>query len=351
MELPSETPLIPIQRDYLNKASIASRSLLGIINDILDFSRIESGHFQIGSFPFDPAALVLETVSLFETTLVDRGLLLDIHLDERMPSPLIGDPERIMQVLRNLLVNAVKFTCEGGITVSTRLESRDENGVVVEYSVVDTGIGIDIENVDALFEPFLQADSSISRRFGGTGLGLTICSRLVSAMDGSIRVESVPGGGSCFHFRLPLGLAGESVGALEPVLTGAVDISGSRVLLVEDVETIREITRLFLQGMGIDPEEASNGAEAVEKGCTGEFDLILMDVQMPGMDGLEATRELRERGVSAPVIAMTAHALARHHQECMESGMIDILTKPFSREELRTMLVRWLRAPGRSGLS
>ncbi|MCD4774951.1 MAG: response regulator [Candidatus Aegiribacteria sp.] len=342
LELTMDTRLTTKQKDYLRKAGIASRALISIINDVLDFSRINADKIEYESIPFDIQAVINETVSVFETDISDKELYLNVEYDRLIPSFVRGDPNRLGQILRNLISNAVKFTSTGGITVSSTLDCFDESGVTVEFSVRDTGIGIEADKYDILFEPFQQAEGSFSRRFGGTGLGLAICSRLAHGMGGGIWVESVPGKGSSFFFRLPFEVPDKKELKESLSVSSSTDISGSRVLLADDLKSIREITGIFLQKMGIDYEEAGNGLEALNKGQKESYDLILMDVQMPGMDGLTATRKLREAGVTTPIIAMTAHAMTNQQDLCVETGMNDTLTKPFTRDELRATLEKWL---------
>lgn len=342
LELTMDTRLTSKQKDYLRKAGIASRALLGIISDVLDFSRINADKIEYESISFDIQAVMNETVSIFETDISDKGLYLNVEHDRFIPSFARGDPNRLGQILRNLISNAVKFTSAGGITVSSTLDCFEESEITVEFSVRDTGVGIEADKYDILFEPFQQAESSFSRRFGGTGLGLAICSRLASGMGGGIWVESIPGEGTCFFFRIPFKIPDKKELKESLSVSSSIDISGSRVLLADDLESIREITGIFLKRMGIDYEEAGNGLEALNKGQKESYDLILMDVQMPGMDGLTATRKLREAGVTTPIIAMTAHAMTKQRDIFVETGMNDILTKPFTSDEFRATLEKWL---------
>ena len=342
LELTMDTRLTTEQENYLRKAGIASKALIGIINDVLDFSRINAGKIEYESIPFDIHVVINESVSIFETSVSDQGLYLDVEYDKSIPSFVRGDPNRLGQILRNLISNAVKFTSVGGITVSSVLNCFDESDIIVEFSVRDTGIGIEAGKYDILFEPFQQAEGSFSRRFGGTGLGLAICSRLATGMGGGIWVESVPGKGSSFFFRIPFRIPDEKELKESLTVSSSVDISGSRVLLTDDLKSIREITGIFLKSMGIDYEEAENGIEALSKAQKESFDLILMDIQMPRMDGLTVTRKLREAEVTTPIIAMTAHAMIENLNMCLKAGMDDTLSKPFTRKELRTVLEKWL---------
>lgn len=343
-----ETDLTPEQMDYLTKAHIASESLLAILNDILDFSRIEAGKVEFESIPFEPAVVLREAVSVFEMDMIDKCIQLRIEHDEKIPQILLGDPLRIGQVLRNLISNAAKFTSKGSIAVTSSIISRDESSVEVEFSVRDTGIGIKPEVYDSLFEPFRQAEGYITRQFGGTGLGLAICRRLVDGMGGGIRVESATDMGSTFFFRIPFLIPDQKLLKIIPSTNADLpDLSGTLVLFVEDIDGIREITGRFLDQLNVEHIEAVNGSEALEKVGERNFDLILMDVQMPVMDGLKATDKLRERGVVIPIIAMTGHAMEDQRTMCLKAGMDDFLYKPFSMRELHAMLVKWLRTEPR----
>ncbi len=343
-----ETDLTPEQMDYLTKAHIASKSLLAILNDILDFSRIEAGKIEFESIPFEPAVVLREAVTVFEMDMIDKCIQLRIEHDEKIPQILLGDPLRIGQVLRNLISNAAKFTSKGSIAVTSSIISRDESSVDVEFSVRDTGIGIKPEVYDSLFEPFRQAEGYITRQFGGTGLGLAICRRLVDGMGGGIRVESATDMGSTFFFRIPFLIPDQKLLKIIPSTnTDLPDLSGTLVLFVEDIDGIREITGRFLDRLNVEHIEAVNGSEALEKVGERNFDLILMDVQMPVMDGLKATAKLREREVVIPIIAMTGHAMEDQRTMCLKAGMDDFLYKPFSMRELHAMLAKWLRTEPR----
>ena len=343
-----ETDLTPEQMDYLTKAHIASKSLLAILNDILDFSRIEAGKIEFESIPFEPAVVLREAVTVFEMDMIDKCIQLRIEHDEKIPQILLGDPLRIGQVLRNLISNAAKFTSKGSIAVTSSIISRDESSVDVEFSVRDTGIGIKPEVYDSLFEPFRQAEGYITRQFGGTGLGLAICRRLVDGMGGGIRVESATDMGSTFFFRIPFLIPDQKLLKIIPSTDADLpDLSGTQVLFVEDIDGIREITGRFLDQLNVEHIEAVNGSEALEKVGERNFDLILMDVQMPVMDGLKATAKLREREVVIPIIAMTGHAMEDQRTMCLKAGMDDFLYKPFSMRELHAMLAKWLRTEPR----
>jgi signal transduction histidine kinase len=343
-ELTLDSGLDSVQKSYVSRTAIATRSLLGLINDILDFSRIEAGRMEYESIEFSPEAVLNETATLFEVGFADRGLSLSVEHDPDIPPILRGDPFRLGQVLRNLLGNAMKFTEDGGAVLMSSLHESTEEMAKVEFRVSNTGPEIRSEIFDQLFEPFTQDHTSPIHPRGGTGLGLTICRRLVEGMGGRIWVESNTEIGSTFHFLIPFTVPEPSTQRETSDTFEPLDMTGTRVLLAEDVEPIRDIVRIFLGKLGVSCVPVSDGEAALEALKGAEFDLILMDVQMPRMDGLSAAAEARRRGVKIPIIAMTAHVMSDHIEMCHEAGMDDILNKPFSMSELRAILGRWLSA-------
>jgi len=333
------------RRDFILKASRAAQSLLGIINDILDVSKIEAGKLELESVPFSLKELSSELTDVFESTAQDKGLELRFELSSALPSGLRGDPLRLRQVLQNLIGNALKFTSAGQVSVRVEPVSEEEGGVVCRFTVRDSGIGIAPEHLPRLFQSFFQTDSSVTRKFGGTGLGLAISKRLVELMGGRIGVESEPGEGSCFWFELPLArsaASGASTGESAPLLP-----RGRRVLLVEDNRLNQEVALHFLRRGGLEVEVAAHGAEALERLSQGDYDAVLMDCQMPVMDGYEATRRIRAmpRFSRLPIIAMTANALEGDRERSLEAGMNDHLSKPIDSTRLYQTLARWLAQP------
>jgi signal transduction histidine kinase/FixJ family two-component response regulator len=336
------------QLDYVHKIASAAGVLMRTVTDVLDFSRVEADAVALESLPFQFSSLLRSVDSVVGTLAREKGLEFRLLLDPALPEKVLGDRFRLEQVLINLAGNAVKFTASGSVTVSlTHHDATD--GVGVRFEVADTGIGIPAAEVQRLFQPFTQADSSTSRLYGGTGLGLAIVQRLVGLMGGSVAVDSEQGRGSAFGFSLVLGAvdhehsAADSTGAI-PRGTGT-KLLGARVLVAEDNEFNQQVVAELLESEGALVTVASSGAEVLELVAAGApFDAVLMDVQMPGMDGLECTRRLRllEAGADLLVIAMTANALDSHRVACLAAGMDDFETKPVDLERLCRTLNRWL---------
>lgn len=333
------------QAGFIRKALSSTRSLLGIINDILDFSRIDAGKMVFEAIPFNPRELLDDAVGMFLLDADGKGLSLKALYDPSVPELVVGDPLRVTQIVRNLISNGIKFTTEGSVTVEVRAFSSGTDCVELEITVSDTGMGIEPEKLERLFQPFSQADVSMTRRFGGTGLGLVICHRLAEGMKGGVSVKSEPGRGSSFSFRAPFGIADEhaALSYRSPLLSRA-DLSGASVLLVEDQETIREIAVHFLREAGINCMTACNGAEALVLLAGHAFDLVLMDIQMPVMSGLEAAERAREKGLGTPIVATTGHTMSTHFDLYMQAGIDDCLAKPYSREDLLSIIAKWVPA-------
>ncbi|KAB2924413.1 MAG: response regulator [Dechloromonas sp.] len=347
-----ETPLNPQQREYLEQVMHSSDALLGIINDILDYSKIEAGGLHLENRPFEVDRLLQSVSSLFAARVRKQGLELRFIKEEGVPATLIGDSLRLGQILINLVGNAVKFTPAGEIEVRIALAERlNEGRLRLAFSVRDTGIGIAPEHQESLFSPFAQADSSITRRFGGTGLGLAICRQLVELMNGEIGLTSSPGRGSTFRFTVQLAEAAtDSLPAL-PGKSGETRgdhplprWSGERVLVVEDIAINRTIAVALLQRVGLSVAVAANGQEALDLLASEPFALVLMDIQMPVMDGLTATQAIRANPQwrDLPVIAMTAHATSEDQELTALAGMNAHLTKPIIPGLLYATLTQWL---------
>jgi signal transduction histidine kinase/CheY-like chemotaxis protein len=355
------------QRNYLSKISGAAKNLLGIINDILDFSKIEAGEMTIESIPFSLEDLCQELESGVQMLLLDKPVEFRLSLPT-LGGKIVGDPLRLRQVLLNLVNNAVKFTKRGYVRLDCAMRQEDEHGCLLQFSVKDTGIGIPKEALDRLFTSFQQVDSSTTRKYGGTGLGLSISRQLVRLMGGErIFVSSVEGEGSTFTFTLPLGKtplesgddgSGDRLaGAGQDGLPDGAGKDGrtalpesARILVVEDNELNQEIIVELLKGYRLQAQTANNGQEAVQAVEARAFDLVLMDLQMPVMDGLDATRAIRAltlpRAKSVPIIALTANAMLDDRERCLAAGMNDFLSKPIELEQLDSKLRQWLNAAG-----
>ena len=351
-ELLLETELKDEQRDFARMIHTSASNLLGVLNDILDFSKVEAGRFELNILPFSPANLVRESAELFSPQAASKELSLNLRLDGALPPHLLGDPVRLRQILINLLSNAVKFTKEGSVSVSAKLLRDGEKSADILFSVTDTGPGIPDALLADIFTPFTQGEAFLNRRYGGTGLGLAISSRFVEMMGGFLLVESTPGTGSSFSFSLTFEKGEER--RLEdvknqereslPVRTRASDPT---VLVVEDNAVNRELVRLLLAKAGYEATLAENGREAVDILSKKRFGLVLMDIQMPVMDGYEATALIRNPSSdvldhTVPVVALTAHAVEGFRDECLSRGMDDYLPKPFSSADLLGLLYKWL---------
>ena len=339
----------PVQRNYLGKILGAGEHLMGIINDILDFSRIEAGKLAIESVPFQLDEVLDQLSSLLDVKSEAKGIELVFRIGPGVPQGLVGDPLRLGQVLINLTGNAVKFTEHGQIVVAVELCKAQGERIELAFSVSDTGIGMTQEQLGRLFQSFTQADSSTTRKYGGTGLGLSISRQLVELMGGAIEVASTPGSGSRFTFTVPLGVApGQHDAAPRKAQLESVRalprLDGARILLAEDNANNREVALEFMAAARMQVDVAFNGLEAVRMATEGDYDLVLMDIQMPEMDGLTATREIRKdpRLRTLPVVAMTAHALASDRALSRRAGMNDHVTKPIDPDLLFCTLLKWI---------
>jgi signal transduction histidine kinase/ActR/RegA family two-component response regulator len=338
------TDLSSEQRDYLNIVKTSTDSLLIVINDILDFSKIEAGKLELEMSSFHLRQRIQDTVRLVAVTARKKGLNVRCDIGPNVPDFVIGDPIRLGQILLNLTGNAIKFTEHGEVTLEVSVVPSETGQTALEFSVRDTGIGIPLNKQKSIFEAFSQADGSMTRRFGGTGLGLTISARLVAMMGGTLSVESLPGQGSCFRF-IALMEVGRPAGnpeipsaASTPSAVAPRPPQALRILLAEDNVVNQRLAVRLLEKHGHRVTVAANGREAVEALVRDQFDAILMDIQMPEMSGLEATEAIRlsERGTTRhiPIIAMTAHAMKGDREQCLERGMDGYLSKPIRPQEL-----------------
>ena len=336
-----KTGLDPKQRHYIEQIDTASKSLLGIINDLLDVSKIEAGKLELERIDFNLCEVIANTTGLLDSRAKEKGLELRVETEASLCPDVHGDPLRLGQVLTNLMGNAIKFTDRGSVTVRTTQPAPGR----FRFEVIDTGIGMDEAQQQRIFSPFTQADETITRKFGGTGLGLSITRQLCEMMDGTIRVESTPGNGSCFIVEIALGKATQAVPKSgEQAASQGIRLHPYHILLVEDNAMNREIARELLQELGLRIDEAVDGSEAVQKIEKQPFDLVLMDIQMPVMDGYEATRLLRQRGATLPIIALSANAMSEDTQRVLEAGMDDHLSKPIDPQQLRSVLQKHLRS-------
>ncbi|MGB5684310.1 MAG: ATP-binding protein, partial [Candidatus Electrothrix sp.] len=346
-KLALETELTNEQRNYIDKAHLSAELLLGILNDILDFSKIEAGKMSLEIIHYKLHAVFENLYNLVGLKAAEKALLLHIDIAGNVPDTLLGDPLRLGQILVNLVNNSIKFTEKGSVAVSVELMERTEDRVVLHFSVTDTGIGMTPEQQKRLFQLFSQADSSITRKYGGTGLGLSICKRLVEMMGGKIWAESVHGQGSSFHFILPQQV-GNALAHFEEISGVAEDIGrldGTRILLVEDNQINQELAELMLSRQGMKVTVASNGEEALSALDTQEFDGVLMDIQMPVMDGYTACVEIRKdlRYKDLPIIALTANVMAGDREKSRKAGMNGHIGKPFREEDMFATMVRLIR--------
>jgi len=345
LQLLGESRLDPDQRQHVDVANKSADTLLHLLNDVLDLSKIESGKLEFEDIEFSPAEVAAEVVALFGTRASAKGIALQLSVDPAVPEQLRGDAMRLRQVLLNLIGNAVKFTERGRVDVTLKVAKQGGDFATVGFQVRDTGIGIDAALLSRLFEKFTQGDSSMTRRYGGSGLGLAISQSLVRGMGGEIKVESAPGRGSEFSFELswPVVQRVAAAPALAPLPEAPVRFAG-RVLVAEDDWGNQKVIELMLRRMGVEAVLVDNGADAVARATEGGWALVLMDMQMPGMDGTEAARLIRERleGKPLPIVALTANVRPEDRDACLAAGMNDFLTKPVRQDQLRACLGKWL---------
>jgi len=350
-ELLLDTRLDDEQRNFLETIRISAASLLGILNDILDISRIEAGRLELETLDFDLSALLENLCLPLRESARRKNIAFDCSIAPGVPLLLRGDPGRVQQVLTNLAGNAVKFTDKGEVRVHVSLaEECGEGAVFLRFSVRDTGIGIPPAKTGMIFKKFMQADASSTRRYGGAGLGLTISKELVQMMGGVMEVTSEEGKGSEFSFTIlldqqPKSSRKEATHRSVPLPALRVEAEKTRILLVEDTPLNRLVVRGMLEKLGFVTDEAADGEQALAALERQSYDLVLMDCQMPNMDGYEATRRIR--GLpgdvrNTPVLAMTAHAMLGDREKCLAAGMHDYISKPFTRSALIGVLNKWL---------
>ena len=348
-ELLLGTELTAEQREYLEMSQSSAQSLLTVINDLLDFSKIEAGHFTLDPVLFNLYELLETTIRPLRLRGWEKNLHVQLDIQPGVPRLICADPTRLQQVLINLIGNAIKFTEHGTVTLQVLGAAREKAHLLLRFEIRDTGIGVPLEKQQLIFNPFSQADGSITRRFGGTGLGLSICSRLVEMMGGRIQLDSVPGQGSRFHFQIPVLIqleAAEPSSGEKPhsgTPQGARTEAGKRfhILLAEDNAVNRKLAVRLIEKFGHSVVAVQNGREAVERLQYERFDLVLMDISMPEVDGLEATAIIRSKDPSyarVPIVAMTAHALIGDREMCMRAGMDGYITKPIKPDDLFSVI-------------
>lgn len=354
------TALTADQKECVDLIHRSAEALMTIVNEVLDFSRLEAGRLELESVPFDLSGVIEEAMNRMQSMAAKKRLTLRMARQVSFPRQVVGDPLRLRQILLNLVSNAIKFTRIGEVTVTVTRRRIDAGRARFLFTVRDTGIGIAPADLARLFQQFQQPNASANRKYGGTGFGLAISKLLIERMGGTIEVTSTPGQGSCFQFELVLlekdSLCRRMPPTPEPLLPLKRILPGEpakpAILLADDHEINRTVTRKLLAQLGYSLELASNGREAVEKWSSGAFSLILMDCQMPEMDGFEATARIREQegdGPHTPIIALTANALSGDRQHCLQAGMDDYLSKPIHIDALRDMILRWTKSPALSG--
>jgi PAS domain S-box-containing protein len=341
-----KTELSAKQKEYLTAIKMSGDALIVLINDILDLAKVDAGKMIFEQTPFKMALSISAMLHLFETKIQEKNLQLIKNYDSRIPQVLVGDPVRLHQIILNLISNAVKFTSKGSITVNVSLLSDDDKKVTIEFSVKDTGIGIPENKIDKIFENFQQASSGTSRLYGGTGLGLAIVKQLVEPQGGSIRVESQINEGSTFSFTLSFLKTSEDAEQQVALEEPDVDNSNIKVLVVEDIPLNQLLMKTLLDDFGFERDMASNGRIAIEKMETKEFDVILMDLQMPEMNGFEATDYIRNTLKSTiPIIALTADVTTVDLAKCRAVGMNDYIAKPVDERILYSKIIALSKRP------
>ncbi|MDU9023895.1 ATP-binding protein [Pseudomonas corrugata] len=346
LQLLETTRMTDEQHEYTALASESTEHLLKVINDILDFSRIERSALELEHIPFNLTELVGSCAQSFQHSAAQRKLGLDLLIPDDMKALQVqGDPTRIRQILVNLIGNALKFTEQGRVTVQCQWQALDHELLWFTCTVRDSGIGISPESLERMFDAFQQADSSISRRYGGTGLGLPIARTLAERMGGTLRAQSEEGQGSVFTLEIPLALSTQNPTEMAPRLSqGSESGEGRNVLLVEDNPVNQTVIEAMLRSLGFTVSIAADGAQAIRSAESLMFELILMDCRLPVVDGYEATRRIRQLpGCSeVPIVALTANALQGDREACLAAGMNDYLAKPFKRVDLQHILQRWV---------
>jgi PAS domain S-box-containing protein len=341
-----KTELTAKQKEYLTAIKISGDSLIVLINDILDLAKVDAGKMTFEQVPFKMALSISSMLHLFETKIQEKNLELVKQYDNRIPEVLVGDPVRLHQVILNLVSNAVKFTNKGKITINVSLLSENEENVTIEFAVTDTGIGIPTDKINKIFENFQQASSGTSRLYGGTGLGLAIVKQLVESQEGNIQVQSIIGGGSTFSFILKFQKTKEQSEMEDKIIEADNEIKNIKVLVVEDIALNQLLMKTLLDDFGFERDIAANGKIAIEKLQAKSYDIILMDLQMPEMNGFEATEFIRNTMNSKiPIIALTADVTTVDLAKCKAVGMNDYIAKPIDERLLYSKIVGLVKKP------
>ncbi|MEM7368447.1 MAG: response regulator [Bacteroidota bacterium] len=339
-----ETPLNPNQREYLSAIKTAGETLLAVVNDILDLSKIEAGKIDFSSDTFSIARVFESILDMMEASALEKGIELEREIDGQIPEFVIGDTVRLTQIILNLVGNAIKFTSQGTITVGATFKRREVGRVIIEFDVKDTGIGIPHDKLKVIFDSFQQLDTEANQRQGGTGLGLTIVRQLIRLQGGNVSVESEVGKGSRFFFELGFNTAEGEEGDAQTTQINSTQLAGLNVLLIEDHPLNQVVTQKLLSDWGIELDIANNGREGIERLEEKGYDLVLMDVQMPVMNGYEATRYIRKQmqppKSDIPIIALTANAFSGSDDECLQVGMDDYVSKPIETRNLFSKIVQ-----------
>lgn len=341
-----ESQLVDKTKSQIQTVKRLSESLILLVNDILDYSKIEAGKLKLEVIDFSLHSLVEDTITLFSSSAQLKNIRLSFSQDSDIPQTFSGDPTRLRQILTNYIGNAIKFTQEGGEIklIIEKVKTLDDS-IVLRFSVKDSGVGIRQEAIPHLFNRFAQADSAVTRTHGGTGLGLAICKNIAEAMGGKVGVESSYGHGSTFWAEIPLTVSDNIIRAESTGPQKSINLQNKTVLIAEDNDINRKILVKQLEAMGMKPYEANNGEQAVQSCQRQSFDLILLDVEMPILDGLSAAKKIREipHCLKTPIIALTGHSSDEMKAEVTQSGMNDFVTKPIPKEELGVIVKRWMQ--------
>jgi CheY-like chemotaxis protein len=342
IELLATSGLDAEQTESVDTLQTSAHALMAIINDLLDFTKLEAGKMKLETIPFEVRGVLEGSVACVQPQLCEKGLDVSCRIDQGVPIRLMGDPNRLRQIVLNMLSNAVKFTSHGSVNIESKTMSQENGSIRIRFMVADTGIGIPKEKCERIFDAYQQADVSVSRNYGGTGLGLAICKSLVENMGGEIGVDSVVGEGATFWCEIPFGLYAKPHAPEEKKADSDLNISGLEVLVAEDNKVNQKVVVKMLQRLGHHPTVVENGQECVTEitNSTKKYDIILMDWQMPVMDGIDATKEIRRKGYKMsdlPIVGLTASI---QFLDWFEIGMNDCLKKPVRMSDLKAALIK-----------